>query len=94
MRSSARALKLPALTKIEVECDRLDQVREALQADVDVIMLDNMSVADMTRGREDRGRQGEARGIGRHTARYDSPDRRDRRRLHLDQQDHAVGARG
>jgi nicotinate-nucleotide pyrophosphorylase (carboxylating) len=41
-------LKLPALTKIEVECDRLDQVAEALQTDVDVIMLDNMSVADMT----------------------------------------------
>jgi nicotinate-nucleotide pyrophosphorylase (carboxylating) len=39
--------KLPVLTKIEVECDRLDQVAEALQTDVDVIMLDNMSVVDM-----------------------------------------------
>jgi len=39
--------KVPALTKIEVECDRLDQVREALEAGADVIMLDNMSVADM-----------------------------------------------
>jgi nicotinate-nucleotide pyrophosphorylase (carboxylating) len=35
------------LTKLEVECDRLEQVAEALAADVDVIMLDNMSVADM-----------------------------------------------
>jgi nicotinate-nucleotide pyrophosphorylase (carboxylating) len=44
----ARARKtLPVLTKIEVECDRLDQVAEALQTDVDVIMLDNMSVEDM-----------------------------------------------
>ena len=37
----------PVLTKIEVECDRLDQVKEALAAGVDVIMLDNMSVPDM-----------------------------------------------
>ena len=33
----------PMLTKIEVEADRLDQVWEALDAGVDVIMLDNMS---------------------------------------------------
>ncbi|MCA0324860.1 MAG: carboxylating nicotinate-nucleotide diphosphorylase [Proteobacteria bacterium] len=38
---------LPVLTKLEVECDRLDQVREAVAANVDVIMLDNMSVPDM-----------------------------------------------
>ncbi|MCX7323028.1 MAG: carboxylating nicotinate-nucleotide diphosphorylase [Hyphomicrobiales bacterium] len=39
--------KLPVLTKIEVECDRLDQVREAVAAGADVIMLDNMSITDM-----------------------------------------------
>jgi len=38
---------LPVLTKIEVECDRLDQVFEALAARADVIMLDNMSLDDM-----------------------------------------------
>ena len=38
---------LPTLTKIEVECDRLAQVEEALAARADVIMLDNMSVTDM-----------------------------------------------
>jgi nicotinate-nucleotide pyrophosphorylase (carboxylating) len=38
---------LPVLTKLEVECDRLEQVREALDTEVDVIMLDNMSLADM-----------------------------------------------
>ena len=42
----ARA-NIPVLTKIEVECDRLEQVREALEASADVIMLDNMSLADM-----------------------------------------------
>jgi nicotinate-nucleotide pyrophosphorylase (carboxylating) len=39
--------KLPVLTKIEVECDRLDQVKEALAAKADVIMVDNMSLEDM-----------------------------------------------
>ena len=38
---------LPVLTKLEVECDRLEQVKEALATEVDVIMLDNMSVAAM-----------------------------------------------
>ncbi|GGF50927.1 nicotinate-nucleotide diphosphorylase (carboxylating) [Aliidongia dinghuensis] len=37
----------PALTKIEVECDRLEQVREAVAAGVDVIMLDNMPIPEM-----------------------------------------------
>lgn len=37
----------PILTKIEVECDNLDQVRECLDAGADIIMLDNMSNEDM-----------------------------------------------
>ncbi|WP_448647414.1 carboxylating nicotinate-nucleotide diphosphorylase [Pseudomonas mohnii] len=40
--------QLPVLTKLEVECDSLAQVAEALEAVVDVIMLDNMSVEDMS----------------------------------------------
>jgi nicotinate-nucleotide pyrophosphorylase (carboxylating) len=40
--------KLPVLTKLEVECDRLEQVREAVAAGADVIMLDNMPVPAMT----------------------------------------------
>ena len=44
----ARARRgVPALTKIEVECDRLEQVHEALAAGADVIMCDNMSIPDM-----------------------------------------------
>ncbi len=38
---------VPFLTKIEVECDRLDQVRQALDAGADVIMLDNMSLDEL-----------------------------------------------
>lgn len=39
--------QLPVLTKLEVECDRLEQVAEALAAGVDVIMLDNMPLEAM-----------------------------------------------
>jgi len=35
------------LTKIEVECDRIEQVEEALASGADVIMLDNMTNDDM-----------------------------------------------
>ncbi len=35
------------VTKIEVECENLDMVREAVQAGADIIMLDNMSDDDM-----------------------------------------------
>jgi nicotinate-nucleotide pyrophosphorylase (carboxylating) len=37
----------PILTKIEVECDTLEQVRETLESGADCILLDNMSVAQM-----------------------------------------------
>ncbi len=43
----ARALT-PSLTKIEVECDTLEQVAEAAAAGADVILLDNMDAATMT----------------------------------------------
>jgi nicotinate-nucleotide pyrophosphorylase (carboxylating) len=39
--------RVPILTKIEVECDTLAQVKEALGANADLIMLDNMSVKEM-----------------------------------------------
>jgi len=37
----------PAGIKIEVECDRIEQVRLAIDAGADVIMLDNMGLADL-----------------------------------------------
>jgi nicotinate-nucleotide pyrophosphorylase (carboxylating) len=37
----------PEGIKIEVECDRLEQVSVALDAGADVIMLDNMGLADL-----------------------------------------------
>ncbi len=44
--TQARRL-VPALTKIEIECDTLEQVREAVSAGVDMIMLDNMDVSQV-----------------------------------------------
>lgn len=44
--AAARA-HAPFVRKIEVECETLDQVREALAAGADIIMLDNMTPAAM-----------------------------------------------
>ncbi len=50
--SIKKALKLakannPHYAKIEIECDTLQQVDEALSAGADIIMLDNMSIEEM-----------------------------------------------
>jgi nicotinate-nucleotide pyrophosphorylase (carboxylating) len=45
----ARDLAPPG-TKVEVECDRLDQVKAAVLAEADIIMLDNMTPAQMAEG--------------------------------------------
>jgi len=37
----------PFVRKIEIEVENLDQTREAVEAGADIIMLDNMSDADM-----------------------------------------------
>ena len=45
----ARLLEsLPPTLKIEVETTNLDEVHEALDAGADIIMLDNMSISEMT----------------------------------------------
>jgi nicotinate-nucleotide pyrophosphorylase (carboxylating) len=42
----ARAAALPG-TRVEVECDELEQVGEAVLAGADIVMLDNMGLQDM-----------------------------------------------
>src|SRR5258705_3194499 len=42
----------PTGTKIEVECDRIDQVGAAVEAGADIIMFDNMAPDEMARGVE------------------------------------------
>lgn len=44
--ANARA-NTPATTRVEVECDTLAQVSEALEAGADMLLLDNMALADM-----------------------------------------------
>ena len=36
--------------RVEVECDTLEQVREALDAGADIVMLDNMTLEQMREG--------------------------------------------
>jgi nicotinate-nucleotide pyrophosphorylase (carboxylating) len=43
----AARVQAPHLLKIEVECETLTDVREALEAQADVILLDNMDIATM-----------------------------------------------
>jgi nicotinate-nucleotide pyrophosphorylase (carboxylating) len=38
----------PAGTKIEVECDRIEQVRAAVEANADIVMFDNMRPEQMS----------------------------------------------
>jgi nicotinate-nucleotide pyrophosphorylase (carboxylating) len=44
--SRARAVA-PSGIKVEVECDTLDQVREAIDAGADIILLDNMQLVTL-----------------------------------------------
>ena len=44
-----RARELAPGVKVEVECDNLEQVKQALAAAADIIMLDNMGIEDMQR---------------------------------------------
>lgn len=48
---AARAL-VPALTRIEIEVENLDQLEEALAERADIILLDNFSLADLRRAVE------------------------------------------
>ena len=90
--AGARALT-PSLTKIEVECDTLDQVREAADARADVILLDNMDAATMREAVGIVGRALRGRGLRRHHARDHPREGGERGRLHLGRADDAVGAR-
>lgn len=44
--------RLGHMTRLEVEVDRIDQIEPVLDGGVDVIMLDNFSLADLERGVE------------------------------------------
>ena len=55
--SITKAIKMakeyaPFVRKIEIETENLDQVKEAVEAGADIIMLDNMSPEDMKKAVE------------------------------------------
>ena len=49
--SRERGAPPPHTVRVEVECDTLEQVREALDAGADIVMLDNMTLEQMREGR-------------------------------------------
>ena len=81
------------LVKIEIEVDTLAQLREVLDTGLaDVVLLDNMDIADADRGGEaGQGPRG-AGGFRRRHARLDREDRGDRRGLCLVRRADAFGA--
>ncbi len=50
--AAVRAAKEASDLEVEVECDALDQVQEALQAGADRLLLDNMSLEDLRKAVE------------------------------------------
>ena len=52
------------LVKIEVEVDTLAQLEEALGVGVDAVLLDNMTLDDLSRAVADDRRAGDQRGLG------------------------------
>ena len=81
----------PALP-VEVECDSVDDVREAVAAGADLVLLDNMTpAADDRGGRRDPAGGGTHRGLRRAHPGHGRRRRRDRRRLHLGRRAHPLG---
>ena len=75
---------------VEVECDTLEQVGEALAAGVDAILLDNMSLDELRARSRPRRRARAARGVGRRHPRHHPGDRGDRRRRDFRRRAHAL----
>ena len=80
---------------LEVECDSVAQVEEALAAGAELILLDNMSLADLRAAVAVAGRLpgGPARGQRRPAARPGQRGRGHRRALPLGRRAHPLGAR-
>ena len=93
-RSARAKARWPGRT-VEVECDTLDQVREARRRPgADLILLDNMTPRRRCARRSRVGRRPRAaRGLGRRHARDRPRLRRHRRRLHLGRRDHPLARR-
>ena len=90
-RCSGRQARWPART-VEVECDRPEQVEEAIAAGAGLVMLDNMTPEGVERCVALVAGRALVEVSGGVTPRHDRGLRRRRGRPHLDQRHHAVGA--
>ena len=91
-RRAGRWRRRRTASMVEVECATLDEVREALDAGVDRILLDNMSTDELRAGGGAGRRPRGARGLGRDHARHRPRGGRDRRRLHQRRRADPLGA--
>ena len=82
----------PHTLKIEIECETLAQVEEALKAGADAILLDNMTLDDIRKARAMAGPESSARSFGRRNARDRARDRGNRRRSDFRRRADAFGA--
>lgn len=83
--------KVGHMTKIEVETRSLDELREALAAGADIIMLDNMTIEQMAEAGQNHRRQSSAGGFRQYYRRHDSGRSRYRRGHHLHRGPHPFG---
>ena len=82
---------------VEVEVETLGELREALDARPEVIMLDEFSLHDMRSAvalNRQHGARRQARGLRRRVARDGARDRRDRCRLRVGRRSHQARASG
>ena len=92
--SVARAVELVRAASdlpIEVECETVDQVGEALEVGVDAILLDNMTLEKLREAVSLDGGPRAARGLGRREPRHGPRDRGDGRRRDLRRRAHSFG---
>ncbi len=89
-RTAVERLRGATPLPVEVECDTLEQVSEALAAGADAILLDNMAPDRLRAAVGARRRPGAPRGLRRHHARQRTRRRRDRGRRDLGRRAHPL----
>ena len=83
----AAAHKIAPGKPVEIEVESLDELKEALAAGADIIMLDELSLDDMREAVRLNGRQGQAGGQRRDQRKHVAADCRNRGGLHFDRCD-------
>ena len=82
-RAIAEARRIAPGKPVEVEVENLDELRQALEAGADIVMLDELSLDDMRTAVAPHRRPCQAGSFRRNQREHPAQHRRDRRRLHL-----------